>query len=74
MEEIEEKCRGCRIYTGPKKESIYYPCYFKVRDKEEMCPCTECLVKVICKESCHLRREKYVEMMRGVNIVNEYIV
>ena len=39
-----EDCKGCIIY------STDYKCYFIYKDM--VCPCTTCLVKVMCNKNC----------------------
>jgi hypothetical protein len=47
-------CRGCVMM---KME--HYVCLFRTSMLEDKCPCIECLVKVICEESCEKRQEIY---------------
>ena len=39
----EEVCKGCYIYEN---------CSIPALDGDKMCPCLNCLVKVVCYESC----------------------
>jgi len=51
-------CKGCNVEKQFKSGvlSVYnIPCYFKVSGNVKVCPCTECLVKVMCRQPCDLR-------------------
>ncbi len=46
-----ERCEGCRSYMFWKRvipTCILYP----FNKKEGDCPCSECLIKVICSKGC----------------------
>ncbi len=45
----KDVCKGCMMGRE------YTLCYFEELDIEEKCPCVECLVKVMCNESCSKR-------------------
>jgi len=60
---MNTSCRGCGLEKSFFTDSVR--CRFKIRDNIEECPCTKCLVKVMCKVSCDLRSEKYIKMMEG---------
>jgi len=48
-----EKCSGCSVIRLKIQT-----CYIKVCDREKLCPCKECLVKVICNVMCY----KYINL------------
>ena len=52
-----KECRGCEGYR-----SNYELCTFGKYNKQELCPCTICLVKVMCKVWCR----DYFEMRNEV--------
>ena len=41
----KEICKGCQVAE----------CMFIVKGREELCPCIECLVKVVCQAWCIVR-------------------
>jgi hypothetical protein len=45
MERTKEMCQGCRAGG----------CLFVKNDREELCSCIECLVKVVCNQWCDKR-------------------
>ncbi len=46
---IKEICRGCML------SSRLGLCFFVEYNIEYKCPCSECLVKVMCRDSCDER-------------------
>jgi len=50
MPNYERFCEGC-IYSGV--------CVARLNNGEGKCPCTQCLVKVMCKGNCVHFREFY---------------
>ena len=52
MTNIEDTCRGCAIYVK-NKYCVYEPSK-TIDNKIAMCPCIECLIKVMCINSCEL--------------------
>ena len=52
-----EECKGCRNLREPGMG-----CIFKNRELINLCPCRECLVKVICKEFCYKRNDEIESM------------
>jgi hypothetical protein len=48
--ELRERiCKGCNSAADNNKCTI---CIEPINDREETCPCSSCLVKMICNESC----------------------
>lgn len=47
MIKSKDLCKGCRF------DRTF--CYFLNTNKKSLCPCINCLVKVMCKEVCCLR-------------------
>ncbi len=54
-----DTCKGCKDYEDFHKipcslayikKNVYAP-------KELMCPCSICLVKMVCEHACHLLKE-----------------
>jgi hypothetical protein len=43
---LKEYCRGCYAY-------YQYDCMVLPKYKEKMCPCIECLIKMVCQKSCY---------------------
>jgi hypothetical protein len=49
------KCKGCA--TGIRFNVMYNSqCSFQMMNTESTCPCTNCLVKVMCKSVCQARK------------------
>jgi len=59
--ETQQECRGC----GIEKSFFTYGtrCHFKSTSNIRLCPCKECLVKVICRLFCDSRAKAYIEML-----------
>lgn len=56
-------CGGCKTYEI-SKECNLLPIIYKGIDKEQICPCSTCLVKMICRsECCDLTDEYCGEML-----------
>jgi len=51
MKPKPHKCKGCRSETNYCK---VFPIHMDKNGIVKKCPCEECLVKGICKESCNL--------------------
>jgi hypothetical protein len=47
-----DSCKGCYMYEHAVE------CKYVDKFLAELCPCKECLVKIMCEESC----EKFVEI------------
>ncbi len=54
----KEICKGCLSARN------FGTCFFIEYDIEDKCPCTECLIKVMCRESC-AKRFKIKEKIRS---------
>ena len=60
-------CKGCRTYeegmealTEDERKEIVYLCNISVPLKgDETCPCSDCIVKMLCDTKCELL-EKYI--------------
>jgi len=52
--EDNKQCEGC---------NLKYSCYLKVilNIPTDICPCMNCLVKVMCSKRCRERRDKFNE-------------
>ena len=61
--EINEHCKGCMM-EDKMLVSELERCYFVRRKLKDVCPCGECLVKVMCNTSCKVRTE-------GINKIKE---
>jgi len=55
MKTREEVCFGCDVYINKE-------CLNNIKDYEN-CPCSECIIKPICKISC----EAYINYMKNNN-------
>lgn len=66
--DIKEKmCKGCRSYNANHEPccSISSIPYIP---EDRMCPCSTCLIKVICYKPCHdftVYSGKFIEIIRG---------
>jgi hypothetical protein len=60
-------CRGCVMMKIDR-----YVCLFRASMLEDECPCIECLVKVICEESCDTRREIYSALILKHELKDPY--
>ena len=50
---MKEICKGCNqvvIYVSRNK--VYKRCIFTDHEREDKCPCYECLVRVMCSVTC----------------------
>ena len=54
-----KECKGCNLFIDVKW------CTFNSENEVDACPCTECLVKVMCQRGCHIRGEAYNRTFRG---------
>ena len=52
VQKFLDSCRGCYMYEHAVE------CKYVDKFLAELCPCKECLVKIMCEESC----EKFVEI------------
>jgi hypothetical protein len=43
IKESDERCRGCRIL---------FACTMKPELNSRICPCVNCLIKVLCENDC----------------------
>ena len=71
------KCKGCRLSKIKKKLSNahVFSCVFVKCKEILLCPCIECLVKPICKQSCHKRisiRRKVILNISGKYNTEEF--
>ncbi len=57
---MKDICQGCNI--------SYCFCYFKLAKAEELCPCINCLVKIVCKTDCDNRLDKRKNLLGGRNM------
>ncbi len=46
---MDKFCEGCKIYSY---ESGDVRCEYIDHNKDASCPCTTCVVKVMCSEEC----------------------
>lgn len=46
-------CKGCRSYYF-KDGCVILPIIHKGSDKETICPCSTCLIKMMCDHECEL--------------------
>jgi len=49
-----EGCRGCEVFRGcsPSNYCALEPYYINQQGNKIICPCSICLIKMICKKSC----------------------
>ena len=67
----ESRCRGCPAYVAARAtREEYLACIYMTYGISDKCPCIECLVKVMCRLSCHKRQKIYIDMRRrqGVDV------
>jgi len=63
-----EPCRGCLVHEIKPDESPYEnKCPGGLYIFIDKCPCTICLVKVICKDGCELFRDSSIQDMEKIN-------
>ncbi len=55
----EDVCHGCKIPKMYENECIVRKC-----KKSKLCPCTQCIVKMICEVSC----QQYERFCRENNV------
>jgi hypothetical protein len=59
-------CEGCLSYTGCYL--IAYSCLFDFYNDEGQCPCTLCIIKVMCEDVCDdFTHFKNAAVERGAN-------
>jgi hypothetical protein len=49
-------CEGCLIYENSYKKSCSFA-YVKYNKDVLVCPCSTCLIKMMCRRSCYLLKE-----------------
>lgn len=42
-------CDGCETYRGPGE---YFDCSYHKNNQDGSCPCSNCIVKVMCGDPC----------------------
>lgn len=57
----DDICRGCVFEDCKDKKS---QCKIKEEERDIDCPCTECLLKVICQNSCSLYKKLLIQIMK----------
>jgi len=57
-EALKHLCKGCQ-----KRRFTYIKCSFHANNQIEMCPCTICLVKMICNDPCEDRGQALIEAL-----------
>lgn len=53
--EEEDVCEGCATYSKSSSSILYQTddwCNIKARKGKHICPCSTCLIKMICDELC----------------------
>ncbi len=60
--QVETICKGCGANTP--SPCSYLPIVYKGTSKEFICPCSTCLIKMICVEErdCEMLQEYYIVM------------
>jgi hypothetical protein len=61
----KEICSGCQTYKyiDKKTEEVIYCCVPAII-KEQICPCSKCILKMVCQEIC-LKFDNYIYKKRG---------
>ena len=54
MKPTKIDCKGCRV----KRSDEILGCIFETRNRIKLCPCIDCLVKVICSKFCDKRNNR----------------
>ncbi len=57
---INPICEGCFMV----RRASYSFCLFREYGETEVCPCSKCLVKVMCQRQCVIRLEKLLLVRR----------
>ncbi len=65
MNRTNEICRGC--WTRQYLHEHNLKCAFMTQGKERICPCIECLIKVICRIDC----EERDRLMRNMEVYRQ---
>lgn len=52
-----KRCQGCLMSDYSLVEIVEPRCYFVRIGSQEICPCGDCLIKVMCTITCDLRRD-----------------
>ena len=61
-----EICRGCLTYSMEVYEQIGYPRCWRIPSKDgEVCPCSMCIVKTMCREKCE-NLKRYIHLARNI--------
>jgi len=69
---FEYNCRGCATYEDVRQgvdRSLIY-CSYRIVNKDGRCPCTKCVVKVMCETACVVYN-KYVKKLRSEGLIRE---
>jgi len=48
---MKHNCDGCNCYE-PKGDPFDLACSHSNQNAEAECPCTQCIIKMICEEPC----------------------
>ena len=51
------RCKACLMNDCSLVEIIQPRCYFVRSGSQEICPCGDCLIKVMCTTTCDARRD-----------------
>jgi hypothetical protein len=51
---MKDTCKGCITHDD---ELADYKCYWDSHNKDGSCPCSKCLVKVMCNVACDVFEE-----------------
>ena len=54
MKKEQKFCNSCTVVRN-KNHAELFMCIFQTFEKQEKCPCSECLVLPICRENCSER-------------------
>jgi hypothetical protein len=71
MKKINQLCQGCIVYTNTVDEREITCTATKFNFPENLCPCSNCIIKVVCQESCSKLR-KYLSDNNSYIIYNPH--
>jgi hypothetical protein len=53
----DKRCQACLMSDYSLVEIVQPRCYFVRMGSQEICPCGDCLIKVMCTATCNERRD-----------------
>jgi len=56
-------CKGCATYKVKNSSDKLIPCSYLPDNIDGNCPCTECIIKVMCEHMC----DRYISFAKHID-------